>query len=167
MATPFPPPPPPSPPPPGAPGSVDHGNLVSFFGATRTITKVWVLIGALVALLSLLSIVLSLLVLHFPGGGIGGLVYAILWIGVDLLMLDRMGGWASQLAEGRYSALKEPLLLWGILSLIFGVVPGVMVLVVYARLLPWADRPAGFAEPPIPAGAAGPAAPGPFPPGSP
>ena len=139
----------------GAPGTVEHSNLVSFLGATRTITKVWVLIGGLVALLNLLAILFAVLTLRFPGGGIGGLIYALLWIGVDLLMLERMGGWTALVAQGKYAALKEPLLLWGILSLIFGVVPGILVLLVYLRVLSWPDRPPVTGVPAVPSGASG------------
>ncbi len=119
------------------------------------------LVGLLVGLLSVVTIVLSAIALHFYGGGIGGLVYALVWVVVDILLLDRIGGWLALLSAGRYSALKEPLLLWGILALIFGVVPGILLLLIYARILPWSDSGAPGATPPqasavVPPGAANP-----------
>ena len=153
--------PPPSPPPsaaslfsPGTPapptGSVEHANVLSTLDVGRVLTKVWVLIGGLVALLNLVSIFLSLLTLTFPGGGLGGLIYAIIWIGVDLVILGLIGGWMSELSAGRYTTVKEPILLWGILGLIFGVVPGVILLLVYLRVMPWADSPPLAPTPPPP-----------------
>ncbi len=124
---------------------VERSNLVSFLGTTRTLTLIWVLLGALVALLDLLSIVLSLLALHFPGGGLGGLAYAVIWVLIDLMILSRIGGWTEQVRTARYQSLKEPLLLWGVLGLLFGVVPGILLLLVYVRVLPWSD---GSSTPP-------------------
>ena len=118
---------------------VEQSNLVSFLGTTRTLTLIWVLLGALVALLNLLSIVLSILTLHFPGGGLGGLAYAVIWVLIDLMILPRLGGWTEQVRTARYQSLKEPLLLWGVLGLLFGVVPGILLLLVYVRVLPWSD----------------------------
>ncbi len=124
-----------------SPGSVDHANLLSLLGTTRTLTRVWVLLGVLVGVLNLLAILFSILTFRFPGGGIGGLVYAAIWVGVDLLLLDRLNGWSALLAEGHYQALKEPFLLWGILGLLFGVIPGVLLLWLYLKVLPWPDHP--------------------------
>jgi hypothetical protein len=122
-----------------APGSVDHANVLSFLGATRTLTKVWVLVAGLVGLLDLLEILFSLLTLRFPAGGLEGLVYAVLWLGTDLLILGRMGAWEGLLERGAYQGLKEPLLLWGLLGTLFGVIPGLLLLWLYLRVLPWAD----------------------------
>ena len=145
-----------------APGSVENANLVSLLGTTRTLTRIWVLVGLVVGLLSIVSIVLSVIALHFYGGGIGSLVYAILWVIVDLMLLDRIGGYHAHLSAGQYQALKEPLLLWGILALIFGVVPGVLLLLIYARVLPWPDHPGPGVSPPpgavVPPGAVNPPA---------
>ncbi len=154
----------PSPPSGGpAPGSVENANLVSLLGTTRTLTRIWMLVGLVVGLLSIISIVLSIIALHFYGGGVGGLVYAIIWVVVDLMLLDRIGGYHAHLSAGQYQSLKEPLLLWGILALVFGVLPGILLLLIYARVLPWPDYvpPAGSPTPPtvsIPAGAANPPA---------
>ncbi len=132
--------------------------MLSTLDVGRVLTKVWVLIGGLVALLNLVAIFLSLLTLTFPGGGLGGLIYAIIWIGVDLVILGFIGGWMSELSAGRYSTVKEPLLLWGFLGLIFGVVPGVILLIVYLRVMPWTDS-APLAPVPPPPASAPPAAP--------
>ena len=134
---------------------MENANLVSLLGTTRTLTWIWVLVGLVVGLLSIISIVLSVIALHFYGGGIGGLVYAILWVVVDLMLLDRIGGYHAHLSAGQYQTLKEPLLLWGILALIFGVVPGVLLLLIYARILPWPDF-VGPGAAPIPPGAVSP-----------
>ncbi len=131
--------------------------MLSTLDVGRVLTKVWVLIGGLVALLNLVAIFLSLLTLTFPGGGLGGLIYAIIWIGVDLVILGLIGGWMSELSLGRYSTVKEPLLLWGFLGLIFGVVPGVILLIVYLRVMPWADSTPMAPVPPPPTSAPRPA----------
>lgn len=138
-----------------APGSVDNANLVSFLGTTRSLTRIWVIIGGVVALLNVLAMLIWILALRFPGGFVGGLVYALIWVAVDLLILERLGGWSAHLSSGHYQLLKEPLLLWAILGIIFGVVPGVLLLIVYVRLLPWSDNPgSGSAETPPGHGAA-------------
>ena len=125
------------------PGSVENANLVSFLGTTRTLTKVWVFVGGLVGLISVLGILFSLLTFRFPGPSVGGLIYAAIWVGVDLLILERAKSWSDHLAAGRYQVLKEPWLFWGILGLIFGVLPGVLLLVAYVRVLPWGDSLGG------------------------
>lgn len=149
MSSPLPPPVGPS------PTATERANLLSFLGAARTLTKIWVLLGLLVGLLNVLAIVFAILALRFPGGGVGGLVYAVLWVGVDLILLDRMADWSRLVTESRFQSMKESLLVWGVLSLIFGVVPGILVLLAYVRVLPWSDPsgPGGYPEPP--AGASG------------
>ncbi len=130
---------------------MENANLVSLLGTTRTLTRIWMLVGLVVGLLSIISIVLSIIALHFYGGGVGGLVYAIIWVVVDLMLLDRIGGYHAHLSAGQYQSLKEPLLLWGILALVFGVLPGVLLLLIYARVLPWPDYVGPGAAPLTPA----------------
>ncbi len=146
------------------PESVEVGNLRSLLSTTRTLTWIWALIGLLVAILSLLSILVTLVTLRFPGGGIGSLVYAILWIVIDLLLLERMPSWNSQLGTGSYHDLKEPLLLWALLGLIFGVVPGVLLILVYLRILPWPNYRGAVAGPSVPSAIPPPGGPTPVPP---
>lgn len=122
--------PPPSPP--------QREGTTALLRVTHTVTLVWILIGALVGLLALLGIVFALLAVHYPVGEIGTLVYAAVWIMVDMVILGRIGTWSNQIARGETGAVQEPLLLWGILALIFGVVPGILLLIVYVQIQPWA-----------------------------
>ncbi|MDE1819475.1 MAG: hypothetical protein KGJ23_00315 [Euryarchaeota archaeon] len=128
-----------------APALPRAASLTSFLGTTRTLTWVWVLLAGLVALIDLLEILLTIFALRFPLGGLEGLAYAVIWGVVDLFILARIGGWRSELERGRYAALQEPFLLWGILGTIFGILPGLLLLVAYVRVLPWSDEPAGSA----------------------
>ena len=145
-------------------GSLDHANALSFLGTCRTLTKVWVLLGALVGLLNVVGIIYSVFTLRFAGSAVGGLLYAAIWIMVDVMILGRIGAWTADVSRGEYQAVKEPLLLWGVLGLLFGVVPGVLLLIAYLRLLPWSNplgtgrvsAPPPAAGPPIPPSTGGP-----------
>lgn len=124
-----------------APGSSANANLISHLGATRTVTKIWVVLGGIVVLVTLIGFFYAVFTLRFPGSSLGNLVYALIWIVVDLLVVERIDGWTKDISAGRYQAVKEPLLVWAILALIFGVVPGILLLIAYIRVLYWSDAP--------------------------
>ena len=132
------------------PQSVESANLASLLRTSASLTRVWALLGALVALLYLVEIVLALQRLRFAGGGVGGLAYAAIWVAIDVLLLAQLPRWTGDVTMGRYARLKEPLLLWGILALIFGIVPGILVLLAYLKVLPWTDAPAAASPEVVP-----------------
>ncbi len=128
-------------PPPSSPAPVDHSNVRDLLKVTKTLTLVWFFLGVILAIVSLVSIFFAILFFHFAGGAVEGFVYYVLWAGVDLLAYRKIPGWLALLESGRYGQVKEPLLLWGILATVFGILPGLLLLVVYLRIMPWAESP--------------------------
>lgn len=134
--------------------SQENPELREFLRVTRIVTLVWLLIAAVVALIEILSFVVSLLHLSFPGGAILGFVYAALWGFTDLMILGRFDDWSTLAQKGDYAELQRSLLLWVVLGVLFGLVPGLLLGIIYVRLggpqgggLYW-SRPASPAQEP-------------------
>ncbi len=113
-----------------------RSELLNFLHVARILSLVWMLLGGLVALIALLELVVSLVYLTPSPGSLLLFVYAALWGMTDLFIVNREPHWRARAEKGDFVGLHEDLLLWVVLGLIFGVVPGVILLVIYLRLDP-------------------------------
>lgn len=129
-----------------------QGELRNFLKVTNTLSLVWVLVSGVLALIFLVYLVIDLF--HF---GFGGDIIAFLYWGisalVSLFIHVESRGWISLAEAGQYQALRDRMLLWAILGLIFGVLLGLLLILIYLRL---ESAGGGFLsgsqpQPPIPA----------------
>ena len=140
---------PPPPPPPSPPGPAGPSIARDLLKVARPLTLVWIILGVVLVLLTLFWALVTLLSLHFPWGSGFDLVYYILWVGIDLVVFQKLEGWLVQWEAGQQSALREAILLWGILALLFGVLPGLLLLAVYAKIAFFPGTPPAGAGPAV------------------
>lgn len=137
----------------GTPPPKGNPELKNFLNVSRVITLLWLVIAGIVALVDVVLIIIGLLHLTFPTGDIFGLVYAVIWGLTDLLILGHFGHWNTLAEEGQLTTLQQDLLLWVILGIIFGVIPGLLLALIYLRLGGpkggfYFEHPASTAPPP-------------------
>jgi hypothetical protein len=90
------------------------------------------LIGGLLFLLFLAFTILDVVF----GRGAGDLftaAYCLVSAAINFLLWQRVPRFQQLAADRQYLALREPLLIWGILGVIFFVVVGVLLLVAWVR----------------------------------
>lgn len=148
-------------------GSAVPGEARSYLGLARILSVIWVLLGVLIAVVGLLGILLGLIYLHLSFGGVELVIYGGVTAVVNLFIHQKTPGWEAALGSGTGAPSGEDLLLWSVLGLLFGLVPGIFLLLAYLRLSastrasppppPPSPPPAygvpsaGTARPPVPA----------------
>jgi hypothetical protein len=97
---------------------------------------------SLALLFALLAGVLFLLLLGLGvltivlGGGLGEIVAAVYCLAsaaINFAIWKQLPGLEALAAQKRYAALREPLLIWGILGVLFFVVVGILLLVAWVK----------------------------------
>jgi len=130
MATPPPPSPPPSPPPTGAPP--DDGSLRPLLSIARSLALLFALLAGLLFLVFLAFAFLDLVLGRGPGDLVSA-VYCLASAAVNYVLWREIPA-LERLAEARqYAALRERTIVWAVLGLIFFVVVGVLLLVVWLK----------------------------------
>jgi hypothetical protein len=115
----------------GPPNAPDETVRV-LLSVSRSLALVFALLAGVLFLLLLVLGVLSAVV----GRGLGEVVAAVYCLASAAVnftiwkQLPRLEGLA---AERRYAALREPLLLWGVLGLVFFVIVGAFLLVAWLK----------------------------------
>jgi uncharacterized membrane protein len=111
-----------------APNAPRYPSPYWFIHVTQSLTKIWVVIGALVTLAALAETFL-------PQGGLAviWLIYGIVWVVADLVIIRKLSTtWPGYLERGQNRSLQGPLVGWGVLGLIFGGIPGFFLLMFWA-----------------------------------
>lgn len=94
------------------------------------------LLGGLLFLITVVRALIALVLLVFPFGLAFWMIYYALWAFVSLLIFIQVPSWQSLASAGSYTGLQQKILLWAILGLIFGVILGLLLIVIYIRLGP-------------------------------
>ena len=63
-----------------------------------------------------------------------GAIYSVAAAVINLLLYMRMDEYASMVNNRRYGELRDNILIWAILAIIFGVIVGILLLIVYIEL---------------------------------
>ena len=112
--------------------SIPDPSLRTLLSVSKSLALAFALIAGL---LFLLFLVFSLLDVVF-GRGPGDLVaaaYCLASAVVNYLLWQQVPRFERLAADGQYLALREPLLVWGVVGVIFFVVVGVLLLVAWIR----------------------------------
>jgi hypothetical protein len=110
-----------------------QSEMEGFLSVTRIVALVWALIGAIIALVGLLNFFFGLFFLHFSGSAVFLFFYGALWMLTSIFIHTRAQSWISLAESGQYSVLRERILLWVVLGILFGVICGVLLLIVYLQ----------------------------------
>ncbi len=154
---PPPPPPPPLPPPPPTSGlSGPDESVRVLLSLSRTLALLLALLAGVLFLAFLVLGVLNVLV----GAGTGAILTAVYCLAsavVNYVLWREIPGLERLAAERRYGALRDHLIVWAVLGLVFFVVVGVLLVVVLVRTeLLVAPPPAGSPAPGAAAAVTGP-----------
>lgn len=120
----------------------------------RTLSLVWVLIG-------IVPILLAIYYIAFPydyyygyygncgyfgsgcalppgyyAGWIALIVYGVAWMLVSGVIYIKAAEWASMVQQRYYQMAHDQMFLWSIVGIIFGIIPGIFLLIVAIRLPP-------------------------------
>jgi uncharacterized membrane protein len=106
-------------------------EIRNFLDVNRIVALVWAFIGAIVALVGILGFVLDLFSLHFSGGSLFLFFYGGLWMLTSIFIFTRSHSWISLAESAKYGELRQRLLLWLVMGILFGVVCGILLLIVY------------------------------------
>jgi len=87
-------------------------------------------------ILSLVLGILFLLAAVWYGftGSIGAAIYLVASGIVNLLLYMKMDEFTGMVNSRRYGELRDNILIWGVLSIIFGVIVGILLIVVHVEL---------------------------------
>ncbi|HZY71170.1 MAG TPA: hypothetical protein VFF67_09375 [Thermoplasmata archaeon] len=135
----------------------------------RQLLTVGRILALVVAILSVVAIVLEVLSIlsaqtvlgYVPGFFFVGPAYWAIAAIINFFAYRELGTSLERLNAGQYAAAREPLMLWAVLTLIFGVLIGIILLVAYVKLedvirgaVPWSQPtpPPMAAPPPMTAG---------------
>lgn len=145
-----------------APGYPVHPD-VNLVRQLLTVGRILALVISVLAIVGIVLEVLSILAIQsllgfVPGFDFVGPVYWAIAAIVNFVAYRELAGSLDRLNAGQYAAAREPLLLWALLTLIFGVLVGIILLIAYVKLedvirgaAPWsqpAPPPMGAAPPP-------------------
>ena len=135
----------------GAPPAVptEDPTIRSLFDLARPLALVLALIAGLLFLVSAVFFVIRTAfgVFSSPFGAVYWLITAI----VNYLIWKELPALQSLAAQRQYAALKERMLLWAILGVIFFLIEGVLLLLVYVKIETDSAGPAA-GTPPVGAG---------------
>jgi len=94
------------------------------------------LFAGLAALLFLVFLVLTFVeaILGRGAGDIVTVAYCAASAAVNFLIWRQLPGLQQAVAEGRYGAVREPLLVWAILGILFFVLVGVVLLIAWVKV---------------------------------
>ncbi len=128
MSAPAAPPPPPPPPPP----PVDDALESTLRLAHATALFVALIAGLLFLILSFVTVLD--VAFGVPPFELGGVAYCFLSAVVNYLLWKELPAFERMAASGQFPALKERLLLWTVLGLVFFVVEGILLLFAYLKV---------------------------------
>lgn len=149
----------PAPPPPPTP-DLPKDSVASLLSLARSLALVVALVSGLLFLILLALSILSLFV-HLQFGGIAGAIYCLVSAVVNYAAWREIPGLEQMAARQQYTALKDHLLVWVILGVLFFVIVGVVLLVAWLRVEGTGAPMAAPPPPPSPTGV--PSAPPPCP----
>ncbi len=149
MATSVPSPPPPPPPPPERSGA--ERSIASWLDLGRSLALILALVAGVIFLASLVFLVRAAIFGYF-GGAIGA-VYWLLTAIVMFLLWKEFPKFEDLAARRQYGELKDRLLLWIVLGILFFLIEGIVLLLVFLK----ADDVRAASEGGPPAAAASPA----------
>jgi uncharacterized membrane protein YeaQ/YmgE (transglycosylase-associated protein family) len=108
-----------------------QSDLRNFLHACRTVSIVWALVGAIVALVGILGFFFSLFMLRFSADSLFLFFYGGLWMFTCAFIHIRCQSWIPLAESAQYAVLRERMLVWVVLGLLFGVISGLLLLIVY------------------------------------
>ncbi len=124
MATPVPTP---------SPASPSERSVASWLDVGRSLALILAVVAGLIFLVSLAFVVIRL-ALFGDLGGIVGAVYWLLTAIVNFLLWKEYPRFESLAAQRQFAELKDRLLLWIILGILFFLVEGIVLLLVFLKL---------------------------------
>ena len=149
MATPAPPPPPP---PPSATPAPDESIRV-LLSLSKSLALLLALLAGVLFLVLLAFAVFNLLL----GAGAGGIVAAIYCLAsavVNYVIWREVPGLEALAASRQYQLLRDHLIVWVVLGVVFFVLVGILLAVAWVKAeLLLSPRPASTAPPPVAGGA--------------
>lgn len=116
-------------------GSADVSLVRSLLSVSRILALV-------IAVLAIVALALNALAAaaysaafgyYAPGYFVGFGYYAIMFV-VNLIAFFQLGPMLTQFEQGQYAGLRERMIIWAILTLIFGVLVGILLLIAYFKL---------------------------------
>jgi hypothetical protein len=108
-------------------------SVRTLLSASRTLALLLALVAGLLFLILLAFTVLDV-VFGRGAGDIVGAVYCLASAAVNYVLWREIPRLEQLAAGGQYPALRDSLLIWGILGLVFFVVVGVLLLVAWIRV---------------------------------
>ena len=112
------------------------------------ITKIFALIIGIIGFLSALWDGIVFMVWWGGAGAIFWATYGIITGILNLLLFNRIPQYSAMISSKRYAEIKEDMLLWGILTLIFGVIAGLLLILVIFLYLEELINIPSYGQPP-------------------
>ncbi|MCI4319269.1 MAG: hypothetical protein L3K23_03940 [Thermoplasmata archaeon] len=116
-------------------GSPDVSLVRSLLSVGRILALVIAVLGIVaLALNALAAAAFSATFGYYSAGYFVGFGYYGIMIVVNLLAFFQLGPMLTQFEQGQYVGLRERMVIWAILTLIFGVLVGILLLIAYVKL---------------------------------
>ncbi|MCI4347014.1 MAG: hypothetical protein L3J97_00130 [Thermoplasmata archaeon] len=116
-------------------GSPDISLTRQLLSVGRILALVLFIVGIIaIALTALQAAAFAATWGYYPTAYFGGFGYYAIMVVVNLIAYIQLGPMLAQFEQGQYAAIRERILIWAILTLIFGVLVGILLLIAYVKL---------------------------------
>jgi hypothetical protein len=116
-------------------GSPDVSTIRQLLSIGRILALIIFILGiVLIAVTALQAAAFASTYGYYGGGYYADYGYYVIMIVVSLLAYIQLGPMLAQFEQGQYAMVRDRLLIWAILTLIFGVIVGILLLIAYMKL---------------------------------